>query len=373
LKRFGFALGKMLSQLWHRSKGFIKGMAISLSDLPLEDIYISYGYDRLPNSEKAAHGGIIKFQRLNEIFPNTPRRFNILYLGSSNRPPFAEQLCCIARRKGAKFVWNQNGVAYPAWMLSGWEEANAQMAEFLHRADYVFYQSEFARSCANRFLGKRRGPSEILYNAVDTKIFCPSAKSKDSNSIRLLVIGSQYHTYPLESSLRALAHINKSIPFVRMTIAGKIVDHVLNSVMKLIIDLGLKNHVKFVPPFTQNEALKIFRQSDILLHTKIQDVCPGVVIEAMSCGLPVVYSLSGGVPELVGEYGGVGVPTNANWEERVPPEPAAWADAILTVAEDLNRYSKAARQRAVELFDFQLWQERHRQVFTELLEDQAKS
>ena len=185
-------------------------------------------------------------------------------------------------------------------------------------------------------------------------------------------MGSQYHTYALESSLRALAQIHKSIPFARITIAGKIWDHVLNPTMKLITDLDLKNHIKFLPPFSQNEALEIFRQSDILLHTKIQDVCPGVVIEAMSCGLPVVYSLSGGVPELVGEYAGVGVSTNANWEERIPPEPTAWADAILTVAEDLNRYSKAARQRALELFDFQLWQERHRQVFTELLKDQAK-
>jgi glycosyltransferase involved in cell wall biosynthesis len=343
-------------------------MEISLSDLPLEDIYIFYGYDRLPNSGKAAHGGIIKFQRLNEIFPNTPRRFNILYLGSSNRPPFAERMCRIAQHKGAKFVWNQNGVAYPAWMPSGWEEANARMAKFLHSADYVFYQSEFARSCADKFLGKRTGPSEILYNAVDTKTFCPSVKSKDSNLLRLLVTGSQYHAYPLESSLRALAHILKSIPVARMTIAGKIWDHVLIPVMKLITDLDLKNHVRFIPPFTQNEALEIFRQSDILLHTKIQDVCPGVVIEAMSCGLPVVYSLSGGVPELVGEYGGVGVSTYADWEKRIPPEPGEWADAVLTVAESLRRYSKAARQRAVELFDFQLWQEKHRQVFSELLE-----
>jgi glycosyltransferase involved in cell wall biosynthesis len=372
LKKFGNTLGKILSRFLYKGKGFIKGMAITLGGLPKEGIHIFYGYDRFPNSEKVSQGGIIKFQRLNVTYPNTPRRFNILYLGSSNRPPFAEQIYRFARRKGAKFVWNQNGVAYPAWMPSGWEDVNAQMAEFLHSADYVFYQSEFARSCADRFLGKRTGPSEILYNAVDTKIFYPPAKSRNSNSLKLLVMGSQYHTYPLESSLRALAHINKSIPFARMTIAGKIWDHVLNPVMKLITDLGLENHVRFVPPFTQNEALGIFHQSDILLHTKIQDVCPGVVIEAMSCGVPVVYSSSGGVPELVGKYSGVGVSTSANWEVRIPPEPSAWADAVLAVAEDLIRYRKAARQRAVELFDYQLWQERHRQVFTELLEDRAK-
>jgi glycosyltransferase involved in cell wall biosynthesis len=361
-----------LSEYNYKIKTFLKGLSIARAGLPSHGIQISYGYERIPGFGEVAHGGIIKFQRLNEIFPNHFSNFNILYLVSSNYQRDAEHLLRFARQKNAKFVWNQNGVAYPAWMPNGWKNANARMAKFLHSADFVFYQSEFARSCANQFLGKRTGPSEILYNAVDTKIFCPSLKSKDSDSLRLLVIGSQYHTYPLESSLRTLAHIHKSIPFAQMTIAGKIWDHVLNSAEQLITDLDLKNHVRFVPPFTQNEAIEIFRQSDILLHTKIQDVCPGVVIEAMSCGLPVVYSLSGGVPELVGEYAGVGVSTNANWKERIPPEPEAWAEAILTVAEDLNRYSKAARQRAVELFDFEFWQERHRQVFTKLLEDQAK-
>jgi glycosyltransferase involved in cell wall biosynthesis len=185
-------------------------------------------------------------------------------------------------------------------------------------------------------------------------------------------MGSQYQTYRLEAALKALANIHKSIPYARMIIAGRIWDHVLKPIMKLIADLGLENHVRFVPPFKQNEAVEIFHQGDILLHTKIQDVCPGVVIEAMSCGVPVVYSSIGGVSELVGKYGGAGVSTNANWEERIPPEPAAWADAVLTVTKDLYGYSQAARQRAVELFDLQHWIDRHRQVFTELLEDKAK-
>jgi glycosyltransferase involved in cell wall biosynthesis len=361
-----------LSKYKHKIKTFFKGVSIARAGLPNHRIQISYGHDRIPGFGEVAQGGIIKFQRLNEIFPNHPRDFNILYLVSSYYPLDAEQLLRFARQKNAKFVWNQNGVAYPAWMPSGWEDTNAQMAAFLHSADYVFYQSEFARSCADQFLGKRKGPSEILYNAVDTRIFYPRGKRKDSNELKLLVMGSQYHTYPLESSLCSLAYIQKSIPHARMIIAGKIWDHVLNPVMKLITGLDLQSHVSFIPAFSQNEALDIFHQSDVLLHTKIQDVCPGVVIEAMSCGLPVVYSSSGGVPELVGQYGGVGVSTNANWEERLPSEPAAWADAVLTVTEDLCGYSKAARQRAVELFDFQPWVDRHKQVFTELLEDKKK-
>lgn len=372
MKKLLCYFGNSRNFLKQRLNSVIRIITIMMSAIPKKEIHVSYGHSHLPRRDDIAHGGIIKFQRLKSVFPNSPRKFNILYLVSSNLPPFARQIRRFACRKGAKFVWNQNGVAYPAWMASGWEDVNAKMAEFLHSADYVFYQSQFAQLCADRFLGKRTGPSEILYNALDTTIFCPPAKSKDSNRLRLLVMGSQYHTCPLESAIRALAYIHKSIPYVQMIIAGKIWNHVLDHVMKLITELGLKNHIRFVPPFTQDEALDIFHQADILLHTKIQDVCPGVVIEAMSCGLPVVYSLSGGVPELVGEYSGVGVPTNANWKKRIPPDPAEWSAAVLRVTENICGYSKAARMRAVELFDLQQWQDRHRQIFSELLGGKTK-
>ena len=363
-----YALIHKLSEFRQCCKEFLKGVLIALAGLPEQGIHLSYGYEQLPAPSDVAHGGIIKFQRLNEIFPNTPRRFNILYLGSSNRPPFAERMCRIAQHKGVKFVWNQNGLAYPAWMPSGWEEINTEMASFLHAADYVFYQSEFARSSADQFLGKRSGPSEILYNAVDTMLFCPARNRELPKALTLLVMGSQYHNYPLESAIRALACIRRARPHTRMVIAGKVSGHLWAPIHELISDLRLEDCVEFVPAFAQKKAVEIFQQCDILLHTKIQDVCPGVVIEAIACGVPVVYSLSGGVPELVAEGAGAGVPTETSWQKRTPPAPELWAEAVLTVAEDLSRYSEAARQQAVDRFDIRPWVERHRQVFSELLE-----
>jgi len=350
-------------------KLLFKGVSIALAGLPKQGIHLSYGHQRLPALGDVAHGGIVKFQRLNEVFPNTPWRFNILYMVSSSYPSDAGQLCRFARRKRAKFVWNQDGLAYPAWMPSGWEEANARMSRFLREADFVFYQSKFARSCADQFVGKRRGPSEILYNAVDTVSFCPAQFRKSTNVLTLLVMGSQYYKYRLESSIRALACLRKAHPHIRMVVAGQVWEHVLGPVKELVTDLGLEDCIEFVPPFPQKEAVAIFQQCDILLHTKIQDICPGVVIEAMACGVPVVYSASGGVPELVGEEAGVGVPTETSWQKRIPPAPELWAEAVLTVAEDISRYSEAARQRAVQNFDIRPWVERHRQVFSELLED----
>ena len=86
----------------------------------------------------------------------------------------------------------------------------------------------------------------------------------------------------------------------------------------------------------------------------------------MACGLPVVYSASGGVPELVGEDAGVGVPAPLDWEQDHPPDPEELAEGVRRVAERLDEHRAAARERALR-FDLRRWVERHREVFEGLV------
>jgi glycosyltransferase involved in cell wall biosynthesis len=99
----------------------------------------------------------------------------------------------------------------------------------------------------------------------------------------------------------------------------------------------------------------------------MQDPCPTLVLEAMACGLPVVYAASGGTVELVGDDAGVGVPHLATWEREVPPLPDEMADAADRVLGDLPAYSAAARARVVARFALTDWLERHAALFAELV------
>jgi glycosyltransferase involved in cell wall biosynthesis len=342
-------------------------MAIRRGTLPPHGVHVFYGYDRLPGADEVARGGIVKFQRLSEAFPNTPRSFNIIYMVSSAHPMYAAQLVRAGRHVGATFIWNQDGVAYPAWMPSGWQAVNAGLAELLHAADFVFYQSGFARVSSDRFLGERSGPWEILYNAVDTDRFRPATSRRADDELVLLTAGSKYVFARIASPIRTLAQVRERRPQARLLFAGPVSRQLEGPAQKLIAEFGLGEHVTFLPAFTQEQAPGIFQRADILLHPKINDPCPGVVIEAMACGLPVVHSDSGGVPELVGKEAGRGVDTAATWERFTQPLPHAWAEAVLAVAEELPRYAEAARQRAMERFDLRPWVARHRQLFRELL------
>jgi glycosyltransferase involved in cell wall biosynthesis len=330
--------------------------AIGLSRPAQGEAAVFYGHRRLPRPGEPVEGGMVKFQRLQTFFPNRPRDFNLLYLGSSSLPADEQKMIALAKRRGAPVLVNQNGVAYPGWAGEQTEALNQRLRGVLASADHVIFQSEFCRRAAGRFLGPCDAPSETLYNAVDTTAFTPG--DRPSGGPLILLGGDQTATYRLETALRTLAEL----PDARLLVTGT----VLEDGRDLVAELGLADRVMFTGRYAQRDALGIYRRAHLLLHPKVNDPCPNVVLEALACGLPVVHSASGGTPELVGGAG-IGVPSEPSWEQDVPPNPRQLAVAVRDVLDRLDDYRAAARERAVR-FDFAPWVDRHRELFAELVQ-----
>jgi glycosyltransferase involved in cell wall biosynthesis len=313
----------------------------------------------------------VKIQRLTQVWPNNPWRFDLMYLVSSRLPADVEAAVRHASHHGRPLVWNQNGVAYSAWHGAGWEATNAVMARCLRQAAYVIYQSDFCRACADRFLGVAPVPAEVLYNAVDTAFFAPSPM-KAQRPLTLLVGGTQDLEYRLTTALDALVAVRREIPDARMVVTGRMrwtADEVGCSTQaaRHVATRGLEAAVSFTGPYTQGQAPSLYHRGDVLVHAKYNDPSPGLVVEAMACGLPVVYSASGGVPEMVGKEAGIGVPAELSWDRELPPDPVDVANAVLEVAARRDHFAEAARERAVRLFDIKPWIERHREIFARVL------
>jgi glycosyltransferase involved in cell wall biosynthesis len=321
-----------------------------------------YGHDRVPGPGEPVAGGSAKFQRLASRFPNDPTGFTVLYLGSTWLPRDLGPLLGLARRRSVPVVVNMDGVAYPGWAGEQTEELNEPYRRALRAAAHVLYQSEFSKSSADEFLGAPPCSWEILHNAVDVNHFTPAAESPADGPV-LLLGGDQTQAYRLELGLRTFARVLESEPFARLLVTGRLV----SPAEPLIDELGLRGRVDLVGRYSQRDAPHVMRRAHLLLHTKVQDPCPSVVIEAMSCGLPVVYPASGGTPELVGEEAGIGVQHPTGWERDEPPAPEELATAVLRVLDDRPRYSAAARSRAVDNFDLAPWLERHGELFNDLL------
>ena len=333
---------------------------------------VFYGYERIPAADAHAFGGIVKLQDLQRVFPNRLERPNIVYLISSALPHFAVRMARMAKKTGAKLVLNQNGVAYPGWFGKGWEACNRPMRELHRLADHVLYQSDFCRMSADRFVGTYCPNSDILYNPVDTSVFTPASRPAPRDGITMLLAGSHGSFYRPQTAIRTLRLVSDGIPEVKLVIAGRFCWHrdsrkADEEVRDCAVAEGVAEKVHYVGPYTQVEAIELLRRADILLHTKYNDPCPRLVVEAMACGLPVLYSATGGVAELVGEKAGFGVPGPLDWEQDHPPSPEELAAGALRIIDDLETYRTEARRRAIAHFDVQPWLARHERIFTELV------
>lgn len=334
--------------------------------------YLHMGFpDAVPSREGMLSGGGVKYQYLNDVFPAQPSHCNLLYVVSSSRYHHTYDLLRWYKRRGVKIVWNQNGSYFPHFYGEHYaRKMNRRMFREMQLADVVLFQSQFAKSATESLMGTFEGVSRILYNSIDTQRFVPVAPSEteiQKHHQVILMAGSHNDPYRLRLGVETLHVLHRAGDrHLRLKIAGNVLPHIQREVEHRIEQLKLGDFVHFLGPYAQAMAQNVYLQGDLLLHTKYMDVCPSMVLEAMACGLPVVYSKTGGTPELVGEEAGVGVCTRESLHEQFLPEPDALADAVREVLANRERFSKGARERVVRQFDLATWMDAHLQCFQEL-------
>ena len=315
-------------------------------------------------------GPQVKIRRLAEYFPQHHWQYNIAYL-LSNTPYLSRRALDWLRMRRIPIVLNQNGVYYSGWFGGDWQKMNKAMALAYHRADYVFWQSQFCRRAADHFLGKRERPGEVLFNAIDTRNHFRPADMRQDRPFTFLLTGKidMHMAYRVESTIAGLRIARDAGLDCRLLVAGWIESTALARVKRLVTKLNLSEQVDFSGPYTQNAAPEIYRSADAYVMTKYLDPCPNTVLEAMACGLPVLYSDSGGVPELVGPKAGVGLYVPESWDTVIHiPKPEEIGLGMLKIANHSLEMGISARQRAEFEFEIENWIKRHRDIFQKLLE-----
>jgi glycosyltransferase involved in cell wall biosynthesis len=134
----------------------------------------------------------------------------------------------------------------------------------------------------------------LLPNVVDTSRFSPSNRVAGA-AVRVLSVGRLVALKRHDGFLRSIAACRDAGQRVEATIAGE--GPLRKELEELAASLSLKGTVEFAGGVEDMPAL--YRRSDILVLNSEHEGTPNVVLEAMSCGLPVLATAVGGVPALI--------------------------------------------------------------------------
>jgi glycosyltransferase involved in cell wall biosynthesis len=346
-------------KLWILLNSAIVFLAKKNPTISKSDIKVYYG-----GAYKGDKGGpLVKVKRLAENFPEHRFDFNLLYC-LSNSPYLSEGSLERIKQRNIPIILNQNGVYFSGWYGKGWQKQNEKLKPAYHLADYVFWQSEFCQKAADKFLGKRKNSSEILYNAVDIMKFSPIDKVNKEFTFLTTGVFSDSMLYRLVATIEAFYLFQKKHKDTRLTIAGFISKKTKAQINDLISARELEKKITVSGSYSQVNAPSIYANSDAYIMLKHMDASPNVIIEAMACGLPIVYSASGGVSELVGQKAGIGLSIENRWESKPhAPEPQLISEAMSYIMGDQKAFSIHARSRAVGKFNIKNWMTRHEEVF----------
>lgn len=177
----------------------------------------------------------------------------------------------------------------------------------------------------------------VCHKAIDLERYAPVRQAREhsacTGSKRILFVGGNMQRKGLPTLIRAAPHILSVFPEAEFWIVGE--DRFIPHMIDLCHSLGVSRAFRFWGWKSGSELLEIYRQADVFVMPSLIEALGIAFLEAMACGLPVIGTSVGGIPEII-EHGRNGLLVEPNNAHQL-------SQALIQVLKDDN-----LRQRLVQ-------------------------
>jgi len=248
---------------------------------------------------------------------------------------------------------------HPEWVNNKFLRANR---EAIKNADLIIADSKNTKEDLLRFYNLNEEKIQVVYLGVDRKVFRPiedakMTKQKYSLPDRFILgVGPFEPRRNIVGLLKAYKKIKEKISFdYKVVLVGNETDEI----KKEIQELGLTKDVIFTGYVPQNDLVAIYSLATIFVHPSFYEGFGLQILEAMSCGCPVITSNISSLPEVAGKAGLLVNPHNI---EEI-------SEAIYKLISDSNLRDRLVKEGflQVEEFSWQKTAEKTLEIYKSLL------
>jgi glycosyltransferase involved in cell wall biosynthesis len=265
-------------------------------------------------------------------------------------------------------------LTYPAGLLGTLLQKRKKIPGVIteHSKITNYYRSWFHRKCVTYSLRNASGiiavseslkseivmisqkPCSVIYNIVDVEKFDIMPKPQSLINIGFLG-GLGNNNKGLDLLIRALSLLDKSS--FRLHVGGKGI--LLETYVQMAKESGIDSNCIFYGEILRDKISEFYSKLDLFVLPSRYETFGIVLIEAMSCGLPVIATKCGGPEEIVTPVTGLLIE-----KENIPELTLA----LKNMVENLGSYDKAAiRNYAEKKFGKKIFIERIIRFYSEII------
>ncbi len=220
----------------------------------------------------------------------------------------------------------------------------------IEQSDGVTAVSRFLREKTLSHFSISNKDIEVIPNFIDTEVYRPRETSELRRSVApngekvLLHVSNFREVKRVPDTIAIMQHVLNHMP-AKLLLVGDGPERA--AVERQCRELGICEHVRFLGK--QNDLPTIYAAADLMLLPSQSESFGLAALEAMACGVPVVATSSGGIPEVVVQ-GETGFIAEIGDTERM----GRYAVDMLSNPRRHAIYRENARNRAVEQYETDL-------------------
>ncbi len=222
---------------------------------------------------------------------------------------------------------------------------------------HIITVSEFTKKDIAKEFSLNENKFRVVHNGINNEFFYPKQNGPRPENSLIVTNSADTPLKGLNFLLEAVAQIRKKKP-IQLTVIGQPKkDGIIEN---LVTKLGVGDIVHFTGRIDNEEFADYYAKSTIAVVPSLYEGFGIPAAEAMACGVPLISTSGGALPEVVGEAGLI-----------VPPADAkALANAIerlLNAPEERKKYAQAGIARVNSVFSWKKAAEEVVEVYREAM------